>query len=122
MTDANHQGAAERLTAERLAEIRAMFANNDYTSAYASSTVRTLLSHIDALEGEKQLIDAACRSYLADTQNAERRLVSARRDALDEAARLVEKIVVSGPEDDEIDHDDYRDMQIAAAIRALKEK
>ena len=48
-------------------------------------------------------------------------LARVRGDALEEAARLVETIVVSGPEDDEIDHDDYRDLQIAAAIRALNQ-
>lgn len=46
-------------------------------------------------------------------------VADARAKALEEAAKLVETIVVSGPEDDEIDHDDYRDMQIAKAIRTL---
>lgn len=59
----------------------------------------------------------ASRAALA----AEAQLKEAREKALEEAARRVETIVVSGPEDDEIDHDDYRDVQIADAIRALKD-
>ena len=47
-------------------------------------------------------------------------LATARNDVLEEAALLVETTVISGPEDDEIDHDDYRDTQMAFAIRALK--
>lgn len=77
----------------------------------------------DAAEAEKLLANEK-HAYVAlrDEYDAQRaQLKEAREKALEEAARRVETIVVSGPEDDEIDHDDYRDMQIAAAIRALKD-
>ncbi len=89
--------------------------------------VTALLAHIDALTAERDEAvdmlrerDEEMDAVRDRAQAAEAQLREAREAALEEAARLVETSVISGPEDDEVDHDDYRDMRMAAAIRKLK--
>lgn len=105
------------MTAERLKEIHTAV---EVSWRFNSDMARELLVEIERLTRERDeatKLYRNCRDILGLTG---RELQDrARQDALEDAARLVETIVVSGPEDDEIDHDDYRDMQIASSIRAL---
>lgn len=89
-----------KLTDDRLDYLRA--AADDVPH---SGIVQELLAHIGAITAERDAADARARA--------------ARAEALEEAARLVDRIIISGPEDEEEDHDDYRDTMIARAIRAL---
>ena len=70
--------------------------------AHAREDVPALIEHIRALE----------RDHAAALDRA-------REEMRERCARILETKVVSGPDDEEIDHDDYRDCRFAELIRAV---
>ena len=97
------------------------------TTAMSRADVLAAIVQLEALRDYPNGFSAPAAQVAAQKAIDTIAALEAERDAayargLEDAARLVETIVVSGPEDEDVDHDDYRDTQMAAAIRALAQK